>query len=100
MAASIEERIKLLETKLKQAKALAAKKTAAERTRIESEKRRSETRKRVLIGAFVIAQLERTSIDASQLEFAGKSFGDWLTRDDERALFGLSVIESETAKVD
>ena len=75
------KRVADLEAKLKQARALAQKQNNALRHRAQAAARKIETRKKVLLGAYV---LEKCSDFASSAEFAS-----WLTRDDERALFGL-----------
>ncbi len=88
--ATIEDRISTLEAKLKQAKAQRQKIEARKRA-AESRKSRSEdTKRKVLIGAFVLEQLDRGGLGAALFTCEGKRFADWLTRDADRAVFGLS----------
>ena len=88
---SIDDTIAALEAKLKQAKA--RKQLAENRKRAAEQKlsRRQDTRRKVLVGAVILARVER---------------GDWprdkllalldahLTREDDRALFGLPATEA------
>lgn len=86
--ATIEERIATLEAKLKQEKAkkqlIEARKRAA-----ESKKKRSEdTRRKILVGAAILAKVERGEWpEARLLEMMAQT----LTRADDRALFGLAA---------
>lgn len=74
---------------LQQRKAAIDKAIARERTKAKSAQRRLDDRRKVLMGAFVLDQLQRAGTNAATLTFEGKKFSEWLTRDDERALFGL-----------
>ena len=74
---------------LQQRKAAIEKAIAQERTKAKSAQRRIDDRRKVLVGAFVLEQLHRTNADAATLSLEGRKFAEWLTRDDERALFGL-----------
>ena len=86
---AIEDQISATEKRLKQLKALKQKKEAKARM-TEAKKRRSEdTRRKILLGAFVLEQLEKAGIGAALFEVEGRQFKDWLTRSDDRALFGL-----------
>jgi hypothetical protein len=88
-----EDRIKKLEEKLRQERALlqqeAARKRAKEDAALAADARREDTRRKVLVGAFVQDQLAKSGGDLNTYTVAGLSLQDWLTRDDERALFGL-----------
>lgn len=66
-----------------------AEKSEAEATRAK------DTRRKVLMGAFVLDQLERSGIGAALFICEGKRFDDWLTRQDERELFGLKPAEPQ-----
>lgn len=74
---------------LQQRKAAIDKAIALERTKAKSAQRRLEDRRKVLVGAFVLDQLQRAGMNPALLTFEGKKFSEWLTRDDERALFDL-----------
>lgn len=84
---SIEDTIATLEAKLKQAKAkkqqIEAKKRAAE-SKIE---RAKDTRRKILVGAAILAKVERDEWPEAKLLAMLDSA---LIRDDDRALFGLS----------
>lgn len=79
-----QKRVQDLEIKLKQAKALAQKQANRVKTREHGIQRQIETRRKVLIGAYVLAK--KPEITDSP------DFASWLTRDDERALFGLAPV--------
>lgn len=84
--ADLETTIQQLEEKLRQAKAKQAQINARKRAAESKKKRQEDTRRKVLIGALVMAEIERGShlkptIDG--LLDAG------LTKDADRALFGL-----------
>lgn len=86
--ASIDERIATLETRLKQEKARKQQIEARKRA-IESKRKRSEdTRRKVLVGAVILAKVERGEWPESRLL---EMMGQALTRADDRALFGLPV---------
>jgi hypothetical protein len=95
----LQEEIKKLEEKLKQKKALAAEKAARERRRenerLAAEARREDTRKKVLLGAFIMDISTKQGQDLTALNFMGVNFQDWLTREDDRALFGLAQKPAE-----
>lgn len=87
--ATIEEKIKALQEKLKQEKAkkqrMEARKKSAEAKAI----RASDTRKKILIGAFFLEKIEKNE------EYRAKvlpQLGDYLKRDDDRALFGFAPL--------
>jgi hypothetical protein len=52
--------------------------------------RRLDARRKILIGAFVLDQLELAGRTPEALVFEGKRFADWLTRPNDRAVFELS----------
>jgi large subunit ribosomal protein L7/L12 len=85
---SEQERIQALEAKLKQLKTLQARKEARARTTAAKRSRGEELRRKILVGAVVLAKVEEGFFDAGVLR-------GWmdaaLTRADDRALFGLAV---------
>lgn len=76
---------------LQQKKAAIEKAIALERAKAKSAQRRQDDRRKVLVGAFVLEQLQKNGLDAASFTYEGKKFSEWLTREDERALFGLSA---------
>jgi hypothetical protein len=82
----LDEQISTLEEKLKQLK-LKHQRTEARRKAIETKReRKADTRRKILIGAVVLAKIEQKVMDEKLLR-------EWLdqalTRNDDRALFGL-----------
>jgi hypothetical protein len=49
--------------------------------------RRLDARRKILLGAFVLEQLERTGSSPQALIFEGKRFFDWLVRPNDRTVF-------------
>ncbi|HDR9165948.1 mobilization protein [Burkholderia vietnamiensis] len=88
--AKAEEALKAAHDKLKQAKALKQKQEARKRATLAKAERAAETRRKVLVGAFILEQLERNGIGAALLTYEGGRFADWLTRPHDRELFGLA----------
>jgi hypothetical protein len=86
MAAKITERIGTLEERLKQLKAKQQRVAARKRTLESRRTRREDTRRKILVGAIVLAKVEQGAIEEKLLR-------GWLdgalTRPDDRALFGL-----------
>lgn len=89
--AQAEAKLKEAHDKLKQAKALKQKQEARQRATLAKQERAAETRRKVLVGAFILEQLERNGIGAALLTYEGGRFADWLTRPHDRELFGLAV---------
>lgn len=84
--ATIEERIAALEAKLKQEKAKKQQIEARKRA-VESKKKRSdETRRKILVGAAILAKVERGEWPQDKLLALLDAS---LTRADDRALFDL-----------
>ena len=86
MAAKIVDRIGTLEERLKQLKAKQQRVEARKRTLESRRTRRDDTRRKILVGAIVLAKVEQGVIEEGVLR-------GWLegalTRPDDRALFGL-----------
>lgn len=85
---------------LQQKKAAIEKAIALERTKAKSAQKRQDDRRKVLVGAFVLEQLQKNGLDAASFTYEGKKFSEWLTREDERALFGLSAPPQQGGKSD
>jgi hypothetical protein len=85
---SEKERIAALEAKLKQLKVVQQRKEARARTVEGRRTRREELRRKILVGAIVLAKVEAGEIEERTLK-------DWLdpaiTRPEDRALFGLET---------
>lgn len=90
--ARIDQQIEALEKRLKQAKErrrmIEARKRAAE----SAKKRADDTRRKILIGAAVLAQVERGEWSEDKLHAMMASA---LIRTDDRALFGLDPLPSQ-----
>ena len=90
--ATVDERIKLLENKLKQEKAKKQKIEARKRTLESKVQRTTDTRKKILVGAFML------DLMAKNEETKNKILGQldqYLTRADDRALFDLQITQPE-----
>jgi hypothetical protein len=85
---SEQERIQALEAKLKQLKVVQQRKEARARSVALHRSRRDELRRKILVGAIVLAKVEDGSLDAALLR---KWLDPAVTRPDDRALFGLAA---------
>lgn len=93
--AGIDDRIAELEAKLKQAKAKKAQIESRKRTAEAKKKRAEDTRRKILVGATILAKVEQGEWPESRLlELMEKS----LTRADDRALFGLPNLPDSDTK--
>ena len=79
-------RIAELEQKLRQLKAREQAVEARRRTLESRRSRKADTRRKILVGAIVLARVERGEIADAELR---RWLDGALTRDDDRALFGL-----------
>ena len=86
MTPKLDERIESLEAKLKQLKTRQQRIDARARALASRRARKDDTRRKILIGATILARIDRHELDHAELE-------SWLdahlTRDDDRALFEL-----------
>jgi hypothetical protein len=81
----IDDRIADLEKRLKQAKALKQQQVARERAAEKKRQRSDDTRRKILVGAVILAKVEHGEWPKERLrEWMDKA----LTRADDRALFG------------
>jgi hypothetical protein len=85
--ATIDERIAALETKLKQERAKKQKIEARLRATEHKRRRAEDTRRKILAGALVLELMER---DESTRQRFLQRLDNYLTRPDDRSLFGLS----------
>ena len=86
--ASIDERIATLETKLKQERAKKQQIEARKRAAESKAKRSQDTRRKILVGAAILAKVERGEWPRDKLLAMMEAT---LTRDDDRALFDLPM---------
>ena len=70
-----------------QAKKLKLKAKLAQLDRPSKSQRRLDARRKILLGAFVLEQLEHAGVAPQALTFEGKRFFDWLVRPNDRAVF-------------
>jgi len=87
--ATVDERIKLLEDKLKQEKAKKQKIEARKRTLESKAQRTTDTRKKILVGAFMLDRMVKN--EETKTKVLGQ-LDHYLTRSDDRELFGLPPI--------
>ena len=88
MATKLDERIQTLETKLSQLKVRQQRAEARARALLSRRARKDDTRRKILVGAIVLAKVEQGAFDQTQLR---RWLDEALTRADDRALFGLNV---------
>jgi len=82
----LDQRISELETKLKQLKTRQQRIEARARALASRRERKADTRRKILIGATVLARIDRHELDHADLE---AWLDAHLTREDDRALFNL-----------
>ena len=83
---SIEAQKKKLAQLQAKRQAIEARNKAAE----QKEKRAIDTRRKILLGSFVLSRA--SMINLSTLNIGGVALSDYLTRDDDRALFGFEPL--------
>jgi hypothetical protein len=85
----LDERIATLQEQLQQLKAK-QQRIAARQKALESKRsRKADTRRKILVGAIVLAKLDQGEFDKAQLQ---RWLDDALTRPDDRALFDLNAL--------
>lgn len=90
MMATIDDKIAAQLEKLAQLKALKAKQDAQARAEKAKKDRAADTRRKVLLGAMVLENMQR---DPETNTAMNVQLDGWLTRDDDRALFGLQPLK-------
>lgn len=94
MATRIDGRIETLEERLKKLKARKLRMEARKRTIDSRRARRDDTRRKILVGAIVMAKVEQGVLEEATLR-------GWLdgalTREDDRALFAFLKPAAESA---
>lgn len=88
MTTKLDERIETLETKLQQLKVRQQRIAARRAALLSSRARKDDTRRKILVGAVILAKVEQGDFDERQLR---RWLDKALTRADDRALFGLSA---------
>ncbi len=86
MTPKLDERIQSLEAKLKQLKTRQQRIDARARALSNRRARKDDTRRKILIGATVLARIDRHELDHADLE---AWLDAHLTRSEDRALFDL-----------
>lgn len=86
--AKLSERIEALESRLRELKHRQQRVEARKRSLQGQRERRDDTRRKILVGALVLTQVERGDYPRERLRKALDSF---LTRPGDRALFGLDA---------
>src|SRR5450631_1368682 len=86
------EALKALQTKRAKLKA-----QLAQLNRPTKSQRRLDARRKILLGAFILEQLERTGSSPQALTFEGKRFFDWLVRPNDRAVFETPTPSASSA---
>jgi hypothetical protein len=76
-----------------QARKLKLKAKLAQLNRPSKSQRRLDARRKILVGAFILEQLERIGSTPQALAFQGKPFFDWLVRENDRAVFEMATTE-------
>lgn len=95
--AKAEEALKAAHDRLKEAKALKQKQEARKRATLAKAERTADTRRKVLIGAMVLAQVENGDWPKDRLM---AKLNSYLVRDQDRALFDLQPHPTEPAFID
>jgi multidrug efflux pump subunit AcrA (membrane-fusion protein) len=99
----IEDKLAAIDQKKAEAlKALQAKRAKlkaqlAQLNRPSKSARRLDARRKILLGAFVLEQLERTGSSPQALTFEGKRFFDWLIRPNDRTVFETTANVASTS---
>lgn len=89
MSQKLNERISSLEQRLRQLKAQQLQVKQRQRTFESRQTRKADTRRKILIGALVQARVQQGRFSEGELR---KWLDEALTRDDDRALFGLPAL--------
>lgn len=92
--ADIEQR-KTDALKALQARRLKLKAQLAQLDRPTKSERRLDARRKILLGAFVLEQLESANLTPQSLTFQGKRFFDWLVRPTDRAVFETQASDAQ-----
>lgn len=94
LAAIDQKKADALKTLQAQRAKLKAKLAALDRP--TKSQRRLDARRKILLGAFVLEQLEHAGLAPHALSFQGKRFFDWLVRLNDRAVFETLTANATT----
>ena len=94
-----KERAEELAKQAKQARAKAQRLEAKARAVQAGADRSRDTKRKVLLGAYLMAQVKAQGWDLSALHIGQQPLADYLTREEDRALFGLPPIPVLTTLV-
>lgn len=97
MSEQLEKRIELLEEKLKEAKALKQKQDAQKRALATKQERQNDTRRKILVGAVILAKVERDEWPRDKLL---AMLDAALAHKKDRALFDLAPIPEPNEKAE
>jgi hypothetical protein len=84
---NLDDRIATLSEKLKQLRAQQQRAAARQKSLESKRTRKADTRRKILVGAIVLAKLDQGEFDKAQLH---RWLDEALTRPDDRALFDLT----------
>lgn len=87
----LSERIETLEERLRQLRARQSRSALRQRTLQSRRERKDDTRRKILVGALVLAQVERGEVSQESLR---NSLNEFLSRPHDRALFDLPPLPS------
>jgi hypothetical protein len=90
--AKLSERTEALENRLRELKHRQQRVEARKRTLQDQRERREDTRRKILVGALVLTQIERGEYPRERLH---KALDAFLTRPSDRALFSLDARASQ-----
>lgn len=93
--AKLSERIEALESRLRELKYRQQRVEARKRLLQGQRERRDDTRRKILVGALILAQVERGDYPRERLR---KALNDFLTRPGDRALFSLDAPADHAAR--
>jgi hypothetical protein len=85
---TLYDRLEAAKKKVQQLQALKQKREAKEKYQQSKAERAADTRRKILLGAVVLGRVARSEWTKEQLD----NLAQELTRDDDRALFGLPPI--------
>ena len=94
-----KERAEALSKQAQQARVKAQRLEAKARAMQAGAERSRDTKRKVLLGAYLMAQVKAQGWDLSALNIGQQPLADYLVRDEDRALFSLPPIPVLTAQV-
>ena len=89
MSQKLDERISSLEQRLGELRARRQREDQRKRTFESRKARKEDTRRKILVGALVLARVQQGRFSEGELK---RWLDEALTREDDRKLFGLSVL--------